>query len=501
MIEGWTDLASHIDAMIRQSKLEDARSALLKIVSSEIPRTMIATFARLARRTRLNYLTLKILKPYIRPDVLFAHPATDEELALYAGALIRIGGRRQGLKILSKLDTTKTPEVLLFKMDALFTEWNYEKAIPILRQYIKSELISDYQRLVGRLNLAAALFFTERYDQALNQLVGLRADFIINGYHLLYANALEISAQISLAKKNFKEAKSELSLASQILKNDTGTYHFFIRKWQGIADFMQDPNSSDRVNKLDSLQIEANEMGDWEGVRHIDYYKALVTNNRNLYLYWIVGTPYKNYRKILTKAFTNPPPLPSVYRLFLGGGAKNIPKLDLALAEFKSSRLPQGGLPHQLLIQLLQDFYRPVLIGEAFSKLYENEYFDSDTSPERVRSVVRRLSAWFTKEKIPLAVRTNRQSLSIYATGPIEIVIRPCQDWIFKKSSRLQELKKNIKGKWFNIYEALDFVGLGVRSTQRLLRSMVKSGELQCIGSARSRRYRFKGPLQRQYHK
>lgn len=502
MVDKWTDLATQVDTMIRQSKVAAARALLVQIIPREIPRSMVALMARLTRRTRMNYLTLRILKPIIQAEALFSTPATEEELALYAGALIRVGGRKQGLKILAELNSDKNPEIFLFQMDAYFSEWNYLKAIPLLKKYLKSPLINNYQKLIGQLNLAAAYVFEGRLGPALDLLVNIRADCKFKGYHLLYANSLELSAQISLAQKKFQQAHCELELASTILGNEKGIYQFFLKKWIAIGNFMENPLDPNGIKNFDALRFEAQEMQDWEGVRQIDFYQALITDDSQLYLRWMASTPYKNYRKILRQKFKNPPALPLEFRIRRGGLIdENVPSLNITSACFANSQLRTGGLVHRLLILLSHDFYRPLPLGEVFSRLYEDEYFDSETSPDRVRSVAKRLSAWFIEQKIPLSIQTNRQSLSLCALGPIDLVISNHDEEISRGSCRLDTLRNKIKSKWFSVAEATLTLGLSLRSTQRVLTLSIEQGDLKFQGKGRARRYRFMASLQHQYHK
>lgn len=493
MSEKWTELVAQFDTMIRLGQADAVRTELTKIIPKEIPRPFVVAIARLTRRVRLNDFTLRILKPIIQAEAVLDLPASEVELALYAGALIRIGGRKQGLEILSKLNSEKNPEVLLFQMDALFSEWNYAQAIPLIEKYLTSVGISDYQKLVGRLNLAAAYVFENSLDLAQELLGKIQEDCQLNGHHLLYANSLEISAQISLLRRNFQKAHQELDLASQALKDEASSYRFFIRKWNATSEFMQKPQDPESIQNFNNLRAESKEMKDWESIRQMDFQQALMTGNQELYLYAMAGTPYTNYRNAWQKKFANPPPLPAEFQMCPGGSTKNgSPTLHVPSGRFGNVQLEPGSLAHRLLIFISMDYYRPLLVGEAFSRLYEDEYFDSETSPDRVRSVVKSLSQWFVEQKIPLAVQSDRQALFLCSEGPIDLVTSTTITEISRDSYRLNELKAKVDLNWFSAKEAAAILEISSRSAQRMLTISVEQGDLQAQGNARSRRYSFK---------
>ncbi len=502
MSDKWTELVTQLDVTIRQGQINAARRQLWQIVPKEIPRLWVAAIARLTRRARMNYLTLRILAPIVQSKYLLDSAANEEELALYAGALIRVGGRKQGLEILSKLNWAQNPEVIMFQVDAFFSEWNYAGALPLLKKYLKSTAISDYQRLVGRLNLAAGFVSEELFGPALDLLSDIRAECKFKGHRLLYANSLELSAQVALAQKRYQQANQQLELAAKILKDEVGSYRFFLKKWKAIGNLMQKPEEPEYIKNLRTLKLEAKDMADWESVRQMDFFQALITHDEALYLFLMAGTPYTRYRSVLKRRFSDPPSLPGVFQVDFGDSfGNNAPILHIDKGSFGRHRLPSGSLVHRLLILLAKDFYRPLSVGEAFSKLYVNEYFDPESSPDRIRNLIKRLSEWFIEQKIPLSVRSERQSLSLLPLRPIHLVISTKDSEVTKESFRLNELKTKIQSKWFSTQEAASILGINLRSALRVLMSFVDHGSLQFQGQGKNRRYQFTAFRQRQYRK
>lgn len=499
----WNSLIVQVDELIRGGQINEARRVLMAIVPKEVPRPHVAPLARLARRTRLNYLTLRILKPVVQREGLLELSSSEEELALFAGALIRVGGRKQGVEVLSKLDSEKNPEILMFQVDAYFSEWNYLVANPLLRRYIQSDGISDYQRLVGNLNLAASFVFENRIDQAQDLLSQLRAECRLKGHKLLYANSLELSAQVSLSRGKFSEANSRLELAAEISQKGAGSYSFFLAKWRAISDLMQNPTDRGRTFQVEQLKIEATNLNDWESLRQLDFFRAIATRDEQLYLHLMAGTPYRNYRDVLTRRFIEPPKLPSNYTVKLEGPSRGAPqsinKLKVYEGKFQNHNLPKGGLPHRLLVLLSQDFYRPLPVGEAFSSLYEEEYFDPESSPNRVQNAANRLSGWFKEHNVPIVIKSDHRMFKIVPLADILLEVGLHRSDLNRTNHRIEKLEKEVNREWFTVSQAMELLGTGQRTTQRLLREI--SNRLRAAGKGRNRRYQFIGPQQLQYRK
>ena len=91
---------------------------------------------------------MKHLHLIVRPPPRSHLVANDAERCEYAAGLLSIGARAEALRILQEINPVKTPQTLLYSSSAHFQHWNYEAAIPLLRRYIASALLSPYQVLV-----------------------------------------------------------------------------------------------------------------------------------------------------------------------------------------------------------------------------------------------------------------------------------------------------------------------------------------------------------------
>jgi hypothetical protein len=59
---------------------------------------------------------------------------------------------------------------------------------------------------------------------------------------------------------------------------------------------------------------------------------------------------------------------------------------------------------HRLMFLLCRDFYQPLSVVGAFSKLFPDEYFNPNTSPNRVHQFIRRLSNYFRKQGVAFKI-------------------------------------------------------------------------------------------------
>lgn len=498
----WELLIKNVDELIKQGQVNEARRVLWAVSPKDIPRKYIVPVARLTRRTRMNYFTLRVLKPVIKTDHLFSGYSTEEELALFAGALVRVGARNQGIKILSELEAHRNPDVLMFQVDAYFSEWNYKAAIPLLKKYLEFEQLSDYQILVGKLNLAASLVFEGLNGQAQDLLAVLRAEFKSKNYRLLYANSLELSAQVSLAQKKFSLASNQLELASKILKNESSSYGFFLMKWKTISDLIQFPNNKNVIEKIRLLKEESKKINDWESLRQIDFFNSISAQNEKLFLHLMIGTPYVNYRSILRKKYGSEVELPKSYQ-FQITDKERLPLSDeiaftinkahsLNIRDGKTDKcsLSYGQLPHRLLMLLTKDFYRPLSVGEAFSLLYANEYFDPISSPERIRNLVSRINVWFKKSKIPLFVQSEFQMLHLVSKSQMILEVATENTVLNKNNLLLAKLYQQVQKNWFTSSALAIALNISQRSSQRLIHANSNLFETQ--GTGQNQRYRYK---------
>jgi hypothetical protein len=153
-----------LESLVRSGESAKARRILRELRLDRLTRAEKLQAANLARRSGLPELSIKLLNRVMRPRS-GASDASARERAEYAAALSRIGATSEALGILESLKGSDHPEVPLFHAFALISQWDYRGAIPLLRRHERAAQ-TDYQRLIGRVNLVAALVFERQSREA-----------------------------------------------------------------------------------------------------------------------------------------------------------------------------------------------------------------------------------------------------------------------------------------------------------------------------------------------
>ncbi|MGZ5278770.1 MAG: hypothetical protein ACXWC9_02435, partial [Pseudobdellovibrionaceae bacterium] len=145
---------------------------------------------------------------------------------------------------------------------------------------------------------------------------------------------------------------------------------------------------------------------------------------------------------------------------------------------------------------LAHDFYKPVGLGELFSKLFPEEYFNPDAAADRIHQAVKQLRRWFQANEIPLDILVENNRYSISAHGPYAFKIS-------KKAKDAKELLeagfdlqiKRLKSRWpyqsFSVAKAAVELEISVSSVRSLLQRALDENLLYKSGAGRSTLYHF----------
>lgn len=373
---------------------------------SQIPRELKLNFANICRRAGLTTVGLKILGSVVRSET---DQASDREKAEYAVLLQRQGATREALRLLQTVDKNSAPEALLYQAFCHFNLWEYAKALEPLHQYLQSSQLTPYQRLVGNVNLAAALLGADELAQAETHLLQcLFAAREVSAIRL-EVNCLEMLAQIRTRKGDLAYARKALRDAELRIGPENTTDRFFVQKWTAVADAME----SKSTVPLRSFQDEARRLGDWESVREADLFVLKIKFDERAFANLYFGTPFPAYRQKILRELGQPIPQG---RLLVGEPeAENY--LDLETGESTLPRsLNAGKKIHQVLTVLTRDLYRPMRTGELFSELYPEEYYNPQTSPGRVFQVLQRARKFLQQAGIPAHLRQRNGYYDIVLT-------------------------------------------------------------------------------------
>lgn len=393
---------------LRAGRGQLLRTRLASVNSSRIPRQYRKPIASLCRRAGLNQTGLRILSPIVHPlRKLATAPADSSELAEYAILLSRIGLVQEAFWTIDKVNPIEAPEADLFRSHFYFSRWDYSKALPHLKKYLSGDL-APYAKLVGNVNLSAALVQAGDKKEALEQIEQNIEHAKRDQHRRLWLNSLELKAELHIKNEAIGEAQLALKEAVDLIdENQVDVDSFYVSIWQAVLTGLQ----SGQLEPMLKVRGEAIQRGLWERVREIDLYLCKIEVRNNLpnvdrIEHLIFGTPYPAFREKVFKE-TGCWPQSNYYIL----GNRDAPCVDITAGNLVG--LKPGKKVHQVLDIILRDFYRPASVGALFSELYPTERFNVRTSPSRVHQVLCRTRAWLKAQRIPVNLKSENHGVQL----------------------------------------------------------------------------------------
>lgn len=498
-------LLARMNDSIRNGQGRVARRILRESQLTGVQRKHRAALANIARRADLPNLAVTLLNPLVNPagrqgalNRLGGRGATDTEKAEYAAALASIGAADEALRLLGEVDPIRAPVSLLYRAFALFGAWDYESSLPLLEQYVRSPGISEYECLVGKVNLAAALVHVGQLDRAEPMLSELTEASQANRYRLLLGNVLEVRAQGAIRMRDWKSAERLLSSGRAALGKSGGLGWFFIRKWEAVLALRRPRRGPPDLESLAELKREALSLRHWETLRDLDLVAACATRDPFAAIHVYAGTPFASFRNRLIAEFPGPLEIPSVYVWQVAPIVPNgKPARSIDLIEGKvrprGRDLEPGRLRHRLLSALASDFYHPLRVPGLFARLYPGESYNPIQSPVRVHQALMRLRAWVREERLPLEIEESNGFYRLAGHG-LEIVVPTGEREDDASGLIFRRLMTEFAHGVFRARDACRALGMTERTAQRTLSRWVSEGRLLRTGEARATAYRFPCP-------
>jgi tetratricopeptide (TPR) repeat protein len=475
-MKNFARLIQECDEWIRSGQLARCAAALQKIKSARVPSNYRRELAVIARRIGQPQMGLKLLTPMFGAGFEQARPA---DLAEYAVLLQRCGANREAMNLLSKVNEAHVPEASLYRAFAHFNLWEYEKAIPHLVHYLGSD-ISAYARLVGRVNLADAFLFTERYDAAEFLLEELAAELRPLKLNRLLGNCYEMLGQLHIIRGNLSRAEDLLSRAEAILGQTAALDRFYVSRWQSI---LQSFKQND-VAPLMAFREQAVRKGEFESIRQTDYFRLKVSFDTDVFRGLYFGTPYPAYREKMARAFGGEPRAET----YVWGPTKGS-LLNVREARVNGRELEIKGLKsHALLVALSEDFYRPIRTTEIFAALWPNEHFNVFSSPQRVHQVVARTRRYFMQQCLDLKIAQSPAGYKIDFGKKTALEISSIQAPAIKYERLLHDLKHS-SPQGFTKRSAVAELGISASAFRRFCSWAVQDGRIQKFGASTNTRY------------
>lgn len=482
--ETYEHLIEQCESDVRAGHSHLAAKRLAHLNLAKVPRQWRLRLANVCRRAGLISQGLRLLSPIIHPDRNRWRVDADAfELSEYAVLLQKCGAINEALRTLQRVDSGRVPDSLLYQAFCHFSQWQYHQAIPLLRKYLEMDL-APYARLVGRVNLAAALVATEQLDQALEQLVVNIEMARAGGFTRLEGNSLELSAQIHIRSRNFFAAEKNLDEAARLLGSESTSDQLFVRKWQAVLSGFNAGSAA----PIKVFREEALSRGHWESVREADLYILSIEFEKHAFDHLVFGTPFEFYRQRIYRELKTVPDADSM--IYGVAGART---LDLLSGQLRDdSRLKAGQAIHRLLNVLLRDLYRPLRVGGLFSELFPHDYFDIHSSPDRVHQILRRTRRWLEQQRIPIVIDEHTGAYRIAFTGDFAFALplNHPDGGVTQMTVQFEKLAKRYgEAPSFTAREAREELGIPLTSFNRLISWALAAGQVERLGTGAKTQY------------
>lgn len=399
-----------IDSLIRSARGDDARSFLKKINLSKLSEELKISFADLSRRLGLPYLTLKILDPLVKQDGQYKSNITEDVKSLYAISLSRIGAFKESDSLFNSI-LKSSKKSLILNASAMLDQWNYVKAKAIYEKLLSDFELNEYEESVVKLNKISCLISLEKYERAIHDINKSTINWQ-KKYPLLYANSLELMAQSYFFLKKYDNAIKTSEYSISLLTTEAN-YNLFAEKWLVISNgFLKNKIELSWLKFRDKVIINK----DYESLRDLDLFESCITKNFSQFLRVYKGTPFPHFKRRAVNMFGRNIKIPSSYSISFGEEVNlhtTIINLNLSNVQCNDTIIQLKGQSIRILNTLLKDYYKPVPLGEIFSTLYPDSYFDIWSSPHRVYMTLYNFKKLTSKI---LKLKISNKSISIDLT-------------------------------------------------------------------------------------
>jgi hypothetical protein len=484
-------MLSEVEKLMRTGRSAEAKICLDEISLRSIHRSDKAHYANLARRLGLPQHALKILNPVVRGENVDG-PTEDEKIE-YAASLRLLGAVPEAQKILSSIDLVKFPQVYLQIAFCNISEWDYLSAIPQLKNYIESRKTFDYESITGSINLLEAYINTRRFIEARNLFETLIQMLKSTDFHLHRLRCLVLGAQLEVFETgDFAQALTRLDEAEKQVKHAPESVHkLLIEKWRAIARSLQANQVLPQINEIKKIAAHRSQ---WEIVRDCEFFTAKINMDEQGLRRLFFGTPFSDYRARILEALPSSFEMPK--ELFWGAErhlSTDFFDLARACSGDRQINLKAGQSLHRFLILLCRDFYRPTPLLTFFSHLYPDEYFDPQTSLNRVHQISTRFRKWTATHALPLRSDDTDGGYRLVFDSAYSILLPRALLPLKSQELELVQLRKNLGEAVFSIQEAMLAIGASKSTAYLLLKWGIESGKVMLTDSRKSL-YRLVAP-------
>lgn len=475
----YDQLLQECDLLIKSGKINSVVSLITKLNLTQIPRSHKQSMAKLFRRAGLINHGIRLLHPIIRNTKELIVAPTPSEICEYSALISRIGSINESLELLKNVNPVTNPEALLYSGYCHVSDWNYKEARKCFEHYLKLN-IDDYSRLIAKVNLSACYVGSGELG-----LAKVLIDETINLAHAakstrLQGNCLELRGQMNVLSFNFSAAKKDLKLAEEIFASAQSYDALLTGKWQSIIASFETKS----VDPILAFRINAEKQKHWESVRDSDLFCMMISFSQRKFDELIFGTPSSAYKK-------------RAYELVRHEASENLIWGDPASQCIDIAGIDVGKKIAQMVLILLKDLYAPRSVASLFSELYPDEFFDIDSSPYRIRQIIKRVRHWFSKNSYNAEIKYEHGGYRLLAKEGFSLLLQ--KDFggtsIHPEKLLFLKLKNFFSAREFRIAEACELLQISESGLHRFTRLWLQKGLVSKSGRARATSYRINEKL------
>lgn len=466
------------EALVRSGQGQKARKILEKLTAREIPSISLAQTCALLRRCGLYEMSLRFLHSRVYPKVDGQkRSATARETVEYVLALQFAGAFKESGRLLTTLAGESEPRIALAQAAQHIFHWDYALALPHYKRLTESSGITDYEKLIARVNYLSCLGYSQ-HPGFTGEYTDLHRRLKKENLKLLLGNVYEIAAQYFIIGGDYKEADRTLKSAESELIEDGFFGHFFAAKWRAILSALKDNSTKPLID----FRQQALKISHWETLRHLDFYQTRLNPDGEWAPWVYFGTRYQSFREKI-EVYRQFPDEQYVSRSGAGRGRHIDPW-------FIGNRKKDSDIQHRFFVFLLSDFYRPFSIGEVADAMFGEGQFRLEGSANRVHKLVHRLRQWLTENDLPFTLQ-EKNGYSLRFKADLEVKAR-------KRSVRLDRIGfifERYRNEMPVLVRADEWalkLGVSQAKAGALLTQAREEGVLVAEGAARYTRYRFK---------
>ena len=483
---------SQIESHLRLGERVLARQKIDQVIDTnvKVSRSLTPKWAELLRRSGRPELALKFLFKYVRRKGHSRKIATPLEQEEYAASLIALKATEEAIALLSTLTESNSSKTFLFLAMAHINRWDYVEAQRELEHFISLKNVTPYDRFIGITNLMASkVANVSTYSKALEEEINhYLEEAQKQNFKVLYANLLEIKSQLIVKSVTSNiVSKTILNKAWSYINDPNAKENLFIKKWELLSR----KNSGKKWrNEWQGLALMAKKMNHVETLRDCDFHLGEFDSEFAFKVFF--GTPYESFRKKILDTYDLE--MPAAYWLDINPESLN-KKFEFDYLKYKDLKV--GSVIFKVLQALSFDFYKKQNMYTLFEVIFPNDYFNPDSSVNKIHQAIKRARDWLKKKKIPLFI--TQENEEYFFTGDVEIKIY-LKDRIRSVEKRREEslfheldiLKNYFKDEVFNLQEASkNLKHSNLRKTQRLIKRALEQNIIVRMNQGKNTTYQF----------